>query len=294
MNYLFGYIKINKPELKVGDYDVYRGIYCSLCKELGHSFGFFLRFSLNYDFTFLALVKMAINNESCAFKKSHCSFNPFRKCNCCEKGNDQVKFSAYVAVIMLYFKIKDNIRDNKLLKRLSMYFLLPLITVYYKKAKEKLPEIEKILSKSIEQQNSIEDEKTPNIDLAANPTSSALGDIFAYGEEDENQSRVLKHLGYCIGRYVYIMDAIDDLDEDLKNGQYNPFIISDELLKTDSTQQTKEKAIEIIDRTIFEIQNTYELLNVSRFNNIIENIIYEGLIVEKEKLISKSKVEVRG
>ncbi|MEG0979625.1 MAG: DUF5685 family protein [Oscillospiraceae bacterium] len=289
---MFGYVRINKPELKIGDYDVYKGVYCSLCKELGHSFGLFSKFTLSYDFTFLAILKMSINDKCNKFKKSRCNFNPFKKCNCCEKENESVNFSANVAIIMLYYKVKDNIDDGGFFKRALMYLILPIVALYHKKAKQNLPDINNIVSNAMEQQRKLEDDKCDSIDAAANPTSYALGEIFAYGETDEQQARVLKHFGYCIGRYVYIMDATDDLQDDLNEGQYNALILSNGLSTGDDVNPSREKAYGIIDRTISEIINTYELLNLLRYHNIIENIVYEGLNLEKEKLIMSNKKEV--
>ena len=135
----------------------------------------------------------------------------------------------------------------------------------------------------MKQQKELENKKCEKIDVAANPTATALSEIFAYGETDEQQKRIIQHLGYCVGRYVYIIDAIDDLDEDLKTGEYNTFAISYRLLKGDDTKNIKLEAGEIIDRTISEIINTYELLTVNRFGNVFDNIFYEGLYKEKEK-----------
>ena len=287
MKLLFGYVKINKPELKIGDYEVYKGVYCSLCKELGHSFGILSRFTLSYDFTFLALIKMALTNECVKFEKSRCSFNPFHKCKCCGRENKSVKFSASVAIIMLYYKVKDNIDDSGFFKKILMYLLLPLVIIYFNKAKKLYPDIDEILFNAIEQQKKLEKEKCSSIDAAASPTANALGEIFAYGEQDEEQARVLKHLGFCIGRYVYIMDAVDDLPDDFKKGQYNTFIFSDKITSIDDVKEAREKASVIIDRTIVEAINTYGLLKLSRFHNILDNIVLEGMSKEKQRMLEK-------
>lgn len=287
---VFGYVKICKPELKIKDYEIYKGVYCSLCKEMGRSFGVVSRLALSYDFAFLALMKMSLDDKCPKVKKGHCSFNPFHKCNCFEKDNKWIRFSAYIAMIMMYYKIKDDIEDNGFFKKIASLLMLPIAKVFHKKAKKKYVELDCVVEELMKQQKELENKKCENIDVAANPTATALGEIFAYSETDEQQKRIIQHLGYCVGRYVYIIDAIDDLDEDLKTGEYNTFAISHSLLKGDDTKSVKLEAGEIIDRTISEIINTYELLTVNRFDNIFDNIFYEGLYKEKERVVNKGAI----
>ena len=288
---LFGYVKIDKPELKIGDYEVYKGVYCSLCKEMGRSFGLLSRFTLSYDFAFLALLKMSLVNSCPKFKNSRCSFNPFHKCSCCEKDEESVKYSSYIAMIMLYYKVKDNIDDSRFFKRMLIYIILPIVVVYHNKAKKKYPKIDEVFANAMLQQSKLEKEDCDNIDISSNPTATALGEVFAFGEQDEQQRKILRHLGYCIGRYVYIMDATDDLQQDLNNGGYNTFVISKKLSKGDDITNVKIEASEIIERTISETINTYELLKINRFQNIFDNVIYDGLNKEKERIINKGVVQ---
>ena len=106
---MIGYIKAYKPELKVKDYEAYKGIYCSLCKQLGKSYTPFAQLLLSYDFAFLLVLKMAISAECPAFKMKRCHYNPLVKCNCCV--NEEVALCADLTVIISYYKVKDNIRE---------------------------------------------------------------------------------------------------------------------------------------------------------------------------------------
>ena len=78
---MFGYIRIGKPELKVKEYDMYKAVYCSLCRELGKEYGFFTRFTLSYDFTFLALLELSLREDFCGTHRKRCVCNPLKKCN---------------------------------------------------------------------------------------------------------------------------------------------------------------------------------------------------------------------
>ena len=56
---MFGYVKTDKPEMKIKEYEAYRGLYCSLCKAMGKHFGVFSRLTLSYDITFLVLARLS-------------------------------------------------------------------------------------------------------------------------------------------------------------------------------------------------------------------------------------------
>ena len=98
---MFGYIKACKPELKVKEYDIYKAVYCSLCKKLGKSYGLLSRFTLSYDFTFLALLNMSLKDGCDGFERKRCAFNPLKKCNYC-KNDSVTDMPAAAAIIMLY------------------------------------------------------------------------------------------------------------------------------------------------------------------------------------------------
>ena len=116
---LFGYIKISKGELKIKEYELYQGVYCTLCKVLGKKYGLISRFTLNYDFTFLTLLNMSLKNDCNKFYQKHCTFNPLKKCNLCTDTFD-FEMPAAAAMIMSYYKLLDNIQDEKGVKKLVL------------------------------------------------------------------------------------------------------------------------------------------------------------------------------
>ena len=77
---MFGYVRVFKPTITMGEYEQYKGIYCTLCKRLGKRYGVLSRFTLSYDMTFLALLQMAMEEKEADFCPSRCSFNPTKRC----------------------------------------------------------------------------------------------------------------------------------------------------------------------------------------------------------------------
>ncbi|MBO5321226.1 MAG: hypothetical protein J6B22_01290 [Clostridia bacterium] len=268
---MFGYIKISKGELKVKEYEMYKAVYCSLCKTLGKHYGILSRLTLSYDFTFLALLNMSLKEGCDQIERKRCTFNPLKKCNYC-KNTDSLSMPSAVAMIMLYFKILDNIADEKGFKKMGFTLLKPIFKGAYKKASKNFPHINDIVKEYIDTQNSLEKSGCEQLDEVADPTAKALSKIFMLCSEDETQKLVLQRLGYCLGRYVYLLDAAADFSKDTEQNKYN-------VLKfTCKTQEDVNKKIEPqLYFCINEGAKAFELLDIKKYKHILGNIIYLGL-----------------
>lgn len=272
---MFGYIRIGKPELKVKEYDMYKAVYCSLCRTMGKEYGFFTRFTLSYDFTFLALLQLSLNDDFCGTERKMCVCNPLKKCNYCKDAD--LTFSAAAAMVMLYYKLSDDVSDETFFKRSASKFLRLFFSRAHKKAARQYPELEEVIKEYISAQNQVEKDKETCLDDAAFPTSIALSKVFGMCSQDHSQKRVLERLGQLLGRYIYIMDTACDCEEDAKKGAFNPL---GRLNKAEAAERVLPQINIIIDEAI----KAFELLELKRFKDIIGNIIYVGIedIVKKE------------
>lgn len=280
---MFGYVKAYKPELKIKHYEEYRGVYCSLCKTLRKRYGLVSALTLSYDFTFFAVMRLCTGEDDFCFEQKRCPFNPTKKCNFCKNKNSEIEYAADIAMITVYYKILDNIADGGLFKKLLMYLILPIFSLYHKKAMKFCPKADKIVAQAMKRQVEIEMSGTGDVDLAADPTASAMGELLSLGLTGENE-RILKRIGYLVGRWVYILDALDDMEKDKKSGSYNPLLIS---------KKTEDEAEEMLNLTASEIVNAYELLDVKKFGNIINNIVYDGLYMSMKTIKNGGKINER-
>ena len=270
---MFGYIRADKPEMKVKEFEMYKAVYCSLCKELGKSYGFLSRLTLSYDFTFLALLNMSLKDGCNTIERKRCAFNPLKKCNYC-KETDDLKMPSAAAMIMLYYKIKDNIADEKGIKKLGYYCLLPIFGGAYKKAKKNNPLLEEIVSEYINSQTKLEKENCNQLDKVADPTAKALSKIFTLCSDDETEKRILERLGYCLGRYIYLLDAACDLEKDIKTNSYNVLKFE---LSEDKQKYINERVVPQLYFCVNEAGKAFELLEFKKYKHILGNIIYLGL-----------------
>ncbi len=268
---MFGYVRIAKGELKVKEYEMYKAVYCSLCKTLGKHYGLLSRLTLSYDFTFLALLNMSLKEGCTSIERKRCAFNPLKKCNYC-KNTDDLELPSAVGMIMLYYKILDNIADEKGFKKLGYLCLKPIFKGAYKKASKRYPDINDIVTEYINNQWTLETKNCEMLDEVADPTAKALSKIFVLLSDDKMQKMVLERLGYCMGRYIYLLDAAVDFERDKKDNKYN-------VLKF--TCETSEQVIQRIKPQLYfcinEGAKAFELLDLKKNKDILGNIIYLGL-----------------
>ena len=300
---MFGYIKAHKSELRVKDYEIYRAVYCTLCRELGRSFGPFARFTLNYDFTFLAVLMLSLSPTCTQFERGRCVFNPLVKCNCCSGRREELTYSAAVAMCMLYYKLKDDMGDRGFWARLPRYLVYPFFASARKKAAALYPWADQIMAEMLQRQRKLESSGNYSVDEAAEPTAWALSRLFVQGAaamegagsgegltapapgavEDSAapspQQRVLERLGYCLGRWVYLVDAMDDMAEDLRRGTYNPYLHCFGLTAGDEGKigPARQEILPGLNLCISEACAAFELLEIHHFREIIHNILYYGL-----------------
>ncbi len=271
---MFGYVKIAKPELKVKEYELYKAVYCSLCRRLGRNFGILSRLTLSYDFTFLALLSLSLQEGCDCFEQKRCAFNPLKKCNYC-KNDSALEFPASAAMIMLYYKLLDNLQDERGFKRLGFWFLKPVFAPAHKKAAKQFPEIETAVREYIDEQNALEAANCNNLDAAADPSAKVLSRILVMCSNDETQQRVLARLGYCLGRFIYILDAACDLREDLEKGSFNVF--KNDFDGKDLDTLYKNRVEPQLYTCVNEAGRALELLEIKKYKSILDNIIYLGL-----------------
>ena len=293
---VFGYIRPQKFELRVREYEQYRAVYCSLCRQLGDRYGIFARMTLSYDCTFYALWMMALHKRCPSFQEGRCVVNPMKKCGFCTGGERELRLASALSVIMVYQKVRDNIADDRFLKRLRSYFMLPFVSRMRRKAERDYPELDKIVALATMEQAAAEQNPGKSIDFYAEPSAKMMEQVFAFGAEAPELSpedRLVRQAGYFLGRWVYIIDAADDLEKDLREGAFNPFIVTKQLQSNCSPERLKEvkaEANQILNATLSQLIALVTLMDLQPFGSIVTDVLFLGLpemqraiLFEKEK-----------
>lgn len=276
---MFGYIRPFKPQMRICEYDIYKAVYCGLCKEMGKSFGFPSRFTLSYDFAFLGLLDFAVRDTPVSLKPQACMAHPLKKTPCVVCG-EGLAYTAAAACISVYHKLKDDRADQGLKKKLAAALLLPLFQKSYRRARERLPALARVTEEAMREQAETERSRTASLDQAAEPTARITGEIAAGLSQDPDQSRILRRMGYLLGRYIYLCDALDDARDDWKQGAYNPLLLQPDSLRPDGSlnrEAVRDRARDSVMFTLGELSNAYVLLNIEKWKPILDNVIYLGL-----------------
>ena len=278
MNTVFGYVRPYKPFLRVYEYEVYKSVYCGLCKSIARNFGELPRFTLSYDLAFLALMDMSVHSVHFRAEQQRCIAHPLVKRNCavCTEGLD---YSAYVSVILLFHKLNDDKSDGKGIKQLVSAAGLPFITGAYIKARNKYPALAARVEKQMRAQAELEKERCQSLDRACEPTARIMQAVFSELCEDKTLRKRLGSFGYYLGRFIYITDALDDLRGDAEKGRYNPLLCRAGLEKI-----SDEDFRRIADSTLFSVNMSLGMLadayckcSIVNYKDILDNIIYLGL-----------------
>jgi hypothetical protein len=269
--------------MKVKEYEAYRGLYCSLCKAMGRHFGVLARLTLSYDITFLVLTRLSFLGTLPCFEGGRCAFNPTKKCSYCTNAEEELRYASAVAMMMLYHKVRDNISDGSVLKKLIMYLLLPWATLKYKKAKRMYGEIAEITQECMSKQSEAEKKNSASTDEAAHQSAEALGRITAYNIDDPEGN--IYRFGYGIGKWVYLTDAFDDIEKDIKYKSYNVFVNKYNLTQESYTEEIKADITATINMSSILFTDSYEKIENKTLSPIMENIIYEGMHKSLDRII---------
>lgn len=295
---MFGYVTPLKPELKIREYESFKSYYCGVCMHIKDGFGNIPRMSLNYDMTFLGLLLDGLHKEERSFKIQRCIAHPLKK-KPMIVNNKALAYAAAMNVSLVYYKLLDDVADDKSIKSKVSSMIL---SSYKSKFNRNVTMINDIIEENLKKLSYLEVEKKfSSIDEIAHPFSEIVGKILnLYPEKFEGDSEEVRgnlyELGYSLGKWIYLIDALDDLKEDMEKNKFNPI---DYLYNTDS-KTYEELMEEIRDRMEFTIfncgytcRNALENLPIKRNKEILENIISLGMMDKYTKITTECECNKR-
>lgn len=281
---MFGYLQPYKPYLLVKDFELYKSVYCGLCKKLGEEYGIFARMTLSYDCTCYALLAMGLSGRCENVYKKHCTCNPLKKCFYCANGNDELSLASAITVVTVYYKLEDNIKDSSFFKGLLARFLKIFVNSWRKKSLKKFPRVDEIVGELNESQSKAEESENISLDECAEPTAIMMKKLMLLLAKTESEEKIFAEFGYFLGKWIYLMDAADDYEKDLKDNNFNPFVYS--LKDKELSQQERSMHINgVLNLTASRIVSAYNLMNVKSFSAISDNLVNMGLGQMQKKII---------
>lgn len=271
---MYGYVRPLKGELKVREYEQYRAMYCGMCHTLEKHCGFGARMLLSYDMCFLAMILSGVSVCPVTVCRRRCPISFWRR-STCAAANAAMELAADCTVILAYEKARDGVCDEKGFKKLAYRLYSALLRGKYRKSAARLPAFAGACRENLAKLAGYEKEKTQSLDIPAACFADMLSGLSEY--VPQGQQRQARELFYHIGRWVYLADAWDDLETDMKSGNYNCIVQRFAL----TSPAEKENIAGEIEQTLAcsaqAAAAAVELMELAEWTPILRNVLYLGL-----------------
>ena len=281
---MFGYVRPIQPELKCKDFDLYKATYCGLCRSMRQRYGLLAPMFLNFDFTFLTLLLWQAEEKPCTCR-GRCHANPLIKKPMCE-DSPALAAAADESVILTYWKLRDSAVDDGLWRGMPARTLALLLKRSYRRAAALRPAFDAAVQENLRALWQMEQDGSSSIDRTADTFARILQAAAPKGE-DELQNRALEQLLYHVGRWIYLVDARDDFQDDLSNECYNPILCR-------YGEEGNDDALRLtLDHSLNLAYSAFQLGEFGCRSALLENILYLGLPLVQRSVFEGSFKEIK-
>ena len=277
---MFGYVITNCKTLSDEDRARFKAMYCGMCKTLHSRYGNLSRFTLSYDMTFLALVLSALYEPQEITGQEKCLAHPI-------KAHDYIvhpimDYAVDMNIALAYHKCADNWQDDH--NPAFAAFKLALRGAY-RKVQALHPDKCRAIEEWMDAIRAFEASGREEIDPPMNLTGHMLGTLFQYGDSFWNDQ--LYKMGEGLGRFIYFMDAYDDLKKDVRKKKYNPL---KSMMHQEDFEQICKDGMTMM---IADSADAFEQLPVVKDADLMRNILYSG-VWAKYGYIQNQKAKRKG
>lgn len=292
---MYGYVLPNKENINRQDHIMFQSLYCGICLAIKSDYGNIPRLTTNYDITVLGLIAIEALCPQVEFETKRCIADPRKKG--VVKRSDFMSRLAAVNILLTYYKAVDDVIDSGGKKKL----MRRLLKKPYNKAKQLLPQADSIIAYGYARLRRMEKDNVASIDRVCDCFASLLAELigdFIKEKRDSGEMSASDYENYCrmcynIGKFVYLADALDDIDKDVKKKNYNPFAAA-------YPDYRRGKRREFIDAHGDEIKFHFtaainraiecsNALVFTQVNDLLRNVLYEGLRKKADQLFAADK-----
>lgn len=278
---MFGFIRPVKPELRIKEAERFQQVYCGLCHTIQTRYGMFYSLFLSYDMTFLALIYGCGQEHTTSPCRCRCVAHPFFR-RPCAAPDASLERAADISVLLSYHKLQDSAQDEKGIKRWMARGLCWLGQRGYRKARTRLPIEDREMVQALTDLHTLEAANCAIMDQAADASARLTAAVVPH--TGDGQERVLRQMFYHVGRWLYLLDAAQDLAEDMQQGNYNP-IVRRYALQTPELSGIAIPLTRTLERSLIDVCTAYDLLEKRRDADLIGNIIFLGMPLATKQVL---------
>lgn len=275
---MFGYVTVNKEELKIKEWNCYHAYYCGLCHALKAVAGTKARMTVSYDMTFLAMLLDDLYDCEKEKGEQRCVVHPAKKHSYIK--SDASVYAAKMNLLLCYDNLLDDWKDDRNVASAAAAATLRKARMQI--AKE-YPRQTRAVEQYVEKLHACEKKRETNLDVAAGLTGEMLAELFCWKEDEWQQD--LKGLGFYLGKFIYLMDAFEDMEKDQKRGNYNPFLLSR------GKMRNEDQAEQCLNMMAAGAAECFERLPLVENVEILRNILYAGVWCKYERVKAKREKE---
>lgn len=275
---MFGYVIPDKNNMYIKDFNVFQGYYCGLCRALGKTGGPLTRLCTNYDVTFYSVLLHSIAGVDPKIERKVCFLNGKKK-PMIEVDELSLK-AADVAVLLTYYNVADDVTDGKA-SRLPIKWRLHLRK---RAATRCMPEVDKLMKREFGRLNKLEKANSANIDEVADCTAVVMRDMTKLLVNTDDNVDLFT---YNLGRLIYLLDAVDDVEEDSKKGRYNVVVnnLGKCTNKDDYLAKNADELSFLLKSTYNRMVESYNQMDIKIGEGVLSNTIYLGLNMQIERML---------
>ena len=281
---MFGYVKSDIPNMYIKDDVLYKAMYCGLCKGIGKCCGQKARFLLSYDLTFLSVFLHNLCDKDVVIKKQHCIIHPITKKPIANVDDLTIQIGA-LNVILAYHKLNDDVLDSGKGKVRRSFFKSS-----YKKAKKKFPRLDEIVDKWYSKLLEYEKQNVESIDMASDPFGQMIAEV-VQDISGEHFDQNVYNLSYHLGKWIYLIDALDDFEKDIKKNNFNVFhnAYKDFVTKKELYANHSSEIIQILSDCLSTIIESSKNIKYKFNHDLIDNILILGLKEQTKLVLENNK-----
>ena len=260
---MFGIVAPNLSELTKDQENRYGAVYCGICRRIREQSGQLSRLALSYDMAFLAMLLMSLYEPEETSGPNACILHPVRRRPWVDSA--YIRYAADMNVALAYFNCLDDWEDEK---KLSARAAAGFLGGQYPRIREEYPRQCEAIESCIRSLSRLEQDNCPSPDETAGCFGNLMAELLVYRED--MWAPTLRQVGFHLGRFIYLADAVADYREDRKKGKYNPFLAMGQ-------EEDRVKWEEYLVLALGRCTAEFEKLPLVQDKALLDKILYSGV-----------------
>ena len=278
---MFGYLQVDKKSLEDGQRGLYQSFMCGLCFSTKKHFTNKARITISYDVNFFNVLFHSFLQQDATIVKRNCMFSPIKKRTVMQE-TDLTDSLSVANVLLVYLNLYDDVVDGGGWKK---KFALKAFTKDYNVAKQLMPQLDADLTLRYNQLRQLEKENCSVLDKVCHPFAQMSRDFCKHVLQTDNS--FMLDLCYNVGKWVYLIDALDDLQQDLRKGVYNPIARCFGVTDVKQLSEHLEDISFLMYSVLNRIAQCYNDLNLTKYTCLLNNLLFVSLRNKTKSILDK-------